>query len=101
MKPGKRDIRYKIRFEGAELAVLHKLTGHMCEAFGLDRKIDAYKGTRAITLYSWDLDCLEAVVHMTLRHPAGDGITSEREQEALRSSDTRIRELIASEKEPI
>ncbi len=57
MKPGKRDIRYKIRIEGVELAVLHKLTGQMCEAFGLDRKIDAYKGTRAITLYSWDLDC--------------------------------------------
>ena len=100
MKPGKNDIRYKVRFEGAELAVLHKLTAYMCEAFGLDRKIDAYKGTRAITLYSWDLDCLEAVVHMTLRDPAGDGITGKRELDALRSLDRRIRELIASHKKP-
>ncbi len=99
MKPGKRDIRYKIRIEGVELAVLHKLTGQMCEAFGLDRKIDAYKGTRAITLYSWDLDCLEAVVYCTLRDPASEGITSKRELEALLSLDVRIRELIASGKE--
>ena len=100
MKPGKNDIRYKIRFEGSELAVLHKLTSHMCEAFGLDRKIDAYKGTRAITLYSRDLDCLEAVLFCTLRDPARDGITSKRELEALRTLDVRIRESIASGKGP-
>jgi hypothetical protein len=30
----------------------------MGEAFGLDRKIERYKGTRPITLYHWDLECL-------------------------------------------
>jgi len=28
----------------------------MCEAFGLDRRIENYKGARQISLYSWDLD---------------------------------------------
>ena len=38
----------------------------MCEAFGLDRKIDNYKGVRPIQFYSWDLDCLLDVLDMTL-----------------------------------
>ena len=52
MKPGKKDIPYKVLITGLELVVLHKLTWCMCEAFGLDRKIAAYKGTRPITLYA-------------------------------------------------
>ena len=38
----------------------------MCEAFGLDRKIEKYKGSRPISLYSWDLDCIIAVLDMAL-----------------------------------
>ena len=38
----------------------------MCEAFGLDSKVDNYKGTRPIVLYSWDLDCLLAVLDVAL-----------------------------------
>ena len=38
----------------------------MCEAFGLDRKIDNYKGVRPIAFYRWDLDCLLDVLDMTL-----------------------------------
>jgi len=38
----------------------------MAEAFGLDRKIAAYKGTRPITLYRWDLECLMDVIDMAL-----------------------------------
>lgn len=52
MKPGKNDIPYKVLITGLELVVLHKLTWCMFEAFGLDRKIAAYKGTRPITLYA-------------------------------------------------
>ena len=100
MKPCKGDIRYKIRIDGLQLAVLHKLTGGMCEAFGLDRKIDAYKGTRAITLYAWDLDCLDAVTQSALRDPASEGIASEPELEALRNLDARFRELYATGKDP-
>jgi len=38
----------------------------MCEAFGLDTKIENYKGTRPISLYSWDLDCLIDVLYLVL-----------------------------------
>ena len=38
----------------------------MCEAFGLDRKIEKYKGTRPISFYRWDLDCILDVLDMTL-----------------------------------
>ena len=38
----------------------------MCEAFGLDSKIENYKGTRPISFYSWDLDCILAVLDMAL-----------------------------------
>lgn len=93
MKPGKYDARYKIRINGEELAVLKKLTWAMAEAFGLDRKIEAYRGTRAITLYDWDLDCLDAVTCLALRDPAGHGIKSDAEMEALARLDARLRAL--------
>ena len=38
----------------------------MCEAFGLDRKVENYKGTRPLALYSWDLDCILAVLDVAL-----------------------------------
>ncbi len=38
----------------------------MCEAFGLDRKIEKYKGVRPISFYRWDLDCILDVLDMTL-----------------------------------
>ena len=34
----------------------------MVEAFGLDSKILVYKGTRPLTLYGWDLECLMDVI---------------------------------------
>ena len=70
MKPSKNDTRYKIRIDGAELAELQRLSFMMCEAFGLDRKIESYQGTRAITLYAWDLDCLEEVIALALKDNA-------------------------------
>jgi hypothetical protein len=39
----------------------------MAEAYGLDRKIENYKGTRPLTLYRWDLDCLLDVIDVALR----------------------------------
>ncbi len=38
----------------------------MCEAFGLDSKIDNYKGSRPISFYRWDLDCILDVLDMAL-----------------------------------
>src|SRR5438874_7834486 len=39
----------------------------MAEAFGLDRKIENYKGSRPLILYRWDLDCLMDVIDLALR----------------------------------
>ena len=66
MKPGSGDIRHKILITGEELRELKRHTGSMSEAFGLDGKIEAYKGTRPITLYRWDLDCLMDVIGFKL-----------------------------------
>ena len=62
MKPGPKDARYLILITGRQLEELKKLTGEMAEAFGLDGRLEAYQGKRPITLYAWDLDCLEDVI---------------------------------------
>ena len=66
MKPGKGDIKIHIRISGIQLNELQKYTGDMCEAYGLDAKIERYKGTRPISLYRWDLDCILDVLDMAL-----------------------------------
>jgi hypothetical protein len=67
MKPGSRDHRHSLLISGDELQELKRHTGSMAEAFGLDRKIESYKGTRPLTLYRWDLDCLMDVIDLALR----------------------------------
>jgi len=62
MKPGPKDTPYRILITGRELEELKKFTWQMVEAFGLDRRIEMYQGKRPITLYAWDLDCLEDVI---------------------------------------
>ena len=62
MKPLPGDHRHRLLIEGSELKALQCLTGWMAEAFGLDRKIENYKGTRPLTLYRWDLECLIDVI---------------------------------------
>jgi hypothetical protein len=69
MKPGKRDIKVKILITGEELTELKRHIGSMAESFGLDSRIDRYKGTRPIGFYSWDMDCLLAVMDVVLDDP--------------------------------
>ena len=38
----------------------------MAESFGLDNRIDRYKGKRPIGLYRWDLECLLDVIETAL-----------------------------------
>lgn len=66
MKPGKNDIPIERKISGRQLEELQKQTWQMCEAFGLDRKIENYKGTRPISFYRWDLDCILDVLDMAL-----------------------------------
>ena len=66
MKPGKNDVPVKIKITGRQLEELQKHTVDMCEAYGLDRKIENYKGSRPISLYRWDLDCIIDVLDTAL-----------------------------------
>jgi len=66
MKPGKNDIPIKRKISGRQLDELQKHRWQMREAFGLDRKIEKYKGSRPISFYSWDLDCILDVLDMAL-----------------------------------
>jgi hypothetical protein len=59
--------RHRLRISGDELSELKRHTWAMAEAFGLDRKIENYKGTRPITLDRADLDCLLDVIAVALR----------------------------------
>lgn len=66
MKLGSRDRKYHILITGEELKELKKYTWAMIEAFGLDHKVENYKGKRPIGFWPWDLDCLEAVLDSAL-----------------------------------
>jgi len=66
MKPGKNDIPMRIKISGAQLEELQKHTWHMAESFGLDTKIEKYKGVKPISLYSWDVDCVLDVLGFVL-----------------------------------
>ena len=44
LKPGKHDIKVNILIAGEELEELQKHTWSMAESFGLDDRIDNYKG---------------------------------------------------------
>ena len=69
MKPGARDIKLSILISGEELSELQRHSWQMVEAFGLDRRIENYKGKRPIGLYSWDFDCLLAVIENVIDDP--------------------------------
>jgi hypothetical protein len=64
----------------------------MAEAFGLDRKIENYKGTRALTLYRWDLDCLMDVIDQALRREPDRRDRSAPDYSALKSLSERLRQ---------
>lgn len=66
MQPGSRDIKVNILITGEELEELKKYTWSMAEAFGLDRRIEQYKGKKTIGLYRWDIDCLIDVLSIVL-----------------------------------
>jgi hypothetical protein len=66
MKPGKRDHKHNILITGAELKELKRHTYMMAESFGLDNRIERYKGKRPIGLYRWDLECLLDVIEIAL-----------------------------------
>lgn len=93
MKPGSKDKRYKMLITGRELTELKKFTGMMCEAFGLDGRIERYKGTPPTGLYRWDLDCQEMVTRDALDDNAVYPKRSGPGYETMKWLGLRIREL--------
>ena len=69
MKIGPKNKKLSILISGKELSELQRYTYHMAEAFGLDRRIENYQGKRPIGLYSWDFDCLLAVIDCVIDDP--------------------------------
>lgn len=63
MKPGKRDVKIFIKFTPIEFEFLQKNSFHMADCYGLDRRISKLTGKRKISFYSWDLDCIDAVLY--------------------------------------
>ncbi len=63
------DIRHKMLITGDDLRELKRHAYSLVEAFGLDRKIEAHRGTRPITLYRWDLECLMDTIECELGDP--------------------------------
>jgi hypothetical protein len=92
MKPGRRDIRHKVLITGDELRELKRHVYSLVEAFGLDRKIEAYKGTRPITLYRWDLECLMDTIECELSDPREYPDKAAPEALALKRLGQRLRE---------
>ena len=77
LKPGKNDIKVKIKFEPDELDLLQENTWQMAESFGLDTRIANLTGKREVGFYMWDLECLEAVA-MDLKETEKNTQLSER-----------------------
>jgi len=69
IKPGSRDYKLAILIAGAELDELQRHTWMMAESFGLDRRIEYYRGKRPIGLYRWDVECLLDVIDIALADP--------------------------------
>jgi hypothetical protein len=91
MKPLPGDHRHYLLITGDDLRELKRYTGAMAEAFGLDRKIDNYKGSRPITLYRWDSECLLDVIDQALNHKRDYPDQSSAAYFALNSLGERLR----------
>jgi len=90
MKPGRNDHRHSLLVCGDELRELKRHTAAMAEAFGLDTKIEKYKGTRPITLHRWDLECLMDVIDIALDDEEDYPDKSGPEFEALKRLGARL-----------
>ena len=91
MKIRSKDIKLQIRISGEELFELQRHTWQMAEAFGLDRRIENYQGKRPIGLYSWDFDCLLAVIEDALDDPKEYPDKNESGYKALKSLLERLK----------
>jgi hypothetical protein len=93
LKPGSKDKKIKILISGKELSELQRHTWSMAEAFGLDRRIENYQGTRPIGLFRWDLDCLIDVIDIALDNPKDYPDKTSEEYHVLKKLHNRLKSL--------
>jgi hypothetical protein len=67
IKPGSKDKRIFLLIAGEELTELKRVTWLMSGSFGLDMRIENYRSKRPIGLYSWDFECLLAIIDHALK----------------------------------
>ncbi|MBI3327415.1 MAG: hypothetical protein HYZ81_12035 [Nitrospinae bacterium] len=91
MKPGKHDRQYHILITGAELQELQRHTARMAESYGLDVRIERYKGKRTLGLYRWDLECLLDVMETALADREDYPSPDSPGYEALKALKARLR----------
>ena len=93
MKPGSKDIKTNILISGDELTELKRHTWLMDEAFGLDSRIENYKGTKPIGLYRWDLECLFDAADYALNDPKEYSDKSDSGYRSLLKLHNRLKEI--------
>jgi hypothetical protein len=96
MKIPKNEIPAKIKISGLQLEELQKQSFQMTEAFGLDRKIENYKGTRAITLYRWDIECITDILNLTLKDSTEYPDKNDIKYKELEKLNLKLKELYKS-----
>ena len=67
------------------------MTWMMADAFGLDTRIEKYRGQRPIGLYRWDMECLLAVMDNALKDAREYPDTSTAGYAALARLSARLR----------
>ncbi len=65
----------------------------MCEAFGLDRRIDNYKGKRHIGLYRLDIEYLVEVVSSVIDNPKKYPDKNTKEYQAMKNLYEKLKKL--------
>jgi hypothetical protein len=77
MRAGSNDKKLLVLISEDELDELKNISWAMSECFGLDRRIENYRGKRSIGLYSWDLECIfGAIEHVLNRRPQSSDLTA-------------------------
>jgi len=88
-----RSKKWKMKISGEQLEQLKRFTWMMVEAYGLDQKIEKYKGARPIGFWRWDLDCLVDVTSMALEDEEKYPDQSSEEYQAMEALHERIKKL--------
>ncbi|WP_394794351.1 hypothetical protein [Armatimonas sp.] len=91
IKPGSKDKKVSILITGDELTALQNQD--MPESFGLEDRIQNYKGIRPIGLYRWDLEFLIETIEFALESKNPHTLAAEGDRDALLSLRPRLQEI--------